>query len=68
MKTVKIEPSVVHSKWCVRCYPSQYEGASFIYKGNSLCEDCFKYMIKLGQDNPRNWWYNDGTGRKGDKK
>jgi hypothetical protein len=32
------------SNYCVKCYPTT-ERACYIYKGNSLCEDCFKKQM-----------------------
>ena len=35
--------NIVASKFCVNCYPKR-ECATFTYKGDSLCEECFKIL------------------------
>ena len=54
-------PTLMYSKWCVRCYPNKREGAEFTYHGNSLCEECFKWMME--NNNRPDGWSNDGKGR-----
>ena len=36
-----IESCLMGSNWCIRCYPEKVY-AQFIWKGHSLCEECFK--------------------------
>ena len=42
----QIGASIVFSNWCVKCKGN--EGATRIYKGNSLCEFHFKKATKRG--------------------
>ena len=52
------EPSIMHTKWCVRCYPHDETPSIFTYLGNSLCEKCLEWMIKNA--NHTGEWANDG--------
>ena len=41
LDATEIPQAVMASNWCTQCYPIKTQ-ATFIYKGNSLCESCFK--------------------------
>ena len=36
-----MEETLLWTKWCVHCYPKK-SPAYYIYKGNSICEECLK--------------------------
>ena len=43
---LELKYQLMHTKWCVRCFPDKDEPAEYIYHGNSLCRGCLDWMIK----------------------
>ena len=53
-----LNTSVMHSKYCVRCYPDKKVPAVFNYGGHSLCEKDFRWFL-VNNIRPQTW-SNDG--------
>lgn len=43
---ITFKPSILASKWCVKCYPKKAY-AEFTFQCSSLCEECFKRCALL---------------------
>jgi len=55
---VKQVDVIVKSLWCIRCYGDKkiYVSAPFMYNGNSLCEDCVKFVENLEHSGKNVQW------------